>query len=181
MQQWGNKMQIKKLNSRAVVPSKSIDNAGFDLAVQIKVEEADSANTARKDDHYYNLLPNESKTFGTGLAIWLDNPRLVGLVLPRSKLGSKLGVVLGNLVGVLDSSYQGELMLNLWNRSDEPVQIQNGMLVAQLVVCEMPMCTHFTEVQNFDSVTKRGEQGINCDDIRAYVDSKKASINEVIR
>jgi dUTP pyrophosphatase len=152
-------MQIKKLNPRAVVPSKKIGNAGFDLAVQVPFCMEDSS-------FGYKLFPNEYKTFGTGLAIYLENPQLVGLIASRSKLGTQKGIVVTQGFGTLDSNYQGELMISLHNLSEEPFVIEDGMLVAQLIVCKIPMLTHFTEVEEFTEGTERGVQGINCDDLR---------------
>ena len=160
-------MQIKKLNDKAVVPSKKLGNAGFDLAVLLNSIPSNDPNLlAAKGTEFYKLHPNETKTFGTGLSIYLQDPKLVGFILPRSKLGSKHGIVIANGTGVLDSSYQGELMIALHNRSNEPFFIEDGMLVAQLVVCKMPLVTHFTEVEEFTEGTERGSQGINCDDLR---------------
>jgi dUTP pyrophosphatase len=70
----------------------------------------------------------------TGIAIHLANPGLAAMVLPRSGLGHKQGLVLGNLVGLIDSDYQGEIFVSLWNRGQEPVVIEPLMRIAQLVV-----------------------------------------------
>lgn len=158
-------MQVKKLNSRAVVPSKQVGNAGFDLAVQVP-DTCETVLDAVTGKNSYKLFPNERKTFGTGLAIYLENPKLVGLIASRSKLGTQKGIVVTQGFGTLDSNYQGELMVSLHNISDEPFFIEEGMLVAQLVVCKMPLVTDFTEVDEFTEGTERGSQGINCDDLR---------------
>ena len=159
-------MQIKKLNERAIIPSKSLGNAGFDLAVQVSSEPQGTSNEDGTVTSY-ELQPNETKIFKTGLSIYLQNPRLVGFILPRSKLGSKHGIVIANGTGVLDASYQGELMLALYNRSGEAFIVSDAMLVAQLVICEIPSCTDFLEVKEFTEGTVRGEQGINCMELRA--------------
>jgi deoxyuridine 5'-triphosphate nucleotidohydrolase len=70
----------------------------------------------------------------TGLAIYVEDPGLAAVILPRSGLGHKHGVVLGNLVGLIDSDYQGQLMVSVWNRGHEPFTIQPGERIAQLVV-----------------------------------------------
>ena len=80
------------------------------------------------------LEPGASFLVPTGLAIYIANPSLAGLILPRSGLGHKHGVVLGNLVGLIDSDYQGELKVSLWNRGKEPFTIEPGHRVAQLMV-----------------------------------------------
>ncbi|MBK9494309.1 MAG: Deoxyuridine 5'-triphosphate nucleotidohydrolase [Alphaproteobacteria bacterium ADurb.BinA280] len=84
------------------------------------------------------LLPGCAELVPSGLAIHLADPNLCAIVLPRSGLGHKHGLVLGNLVGLIDADYQGPLMISLWNRSAEPCTIAPGDRVAQLVV--MPIC-----------------------------------------
>jgi len=79
-----------------------------------------------------------SQLVPSGLAIHLADPGLCAIVLPRSGLGHKHGLVLGNLVGLIDADYQGPLLISLWNRSAEPCSISPGDRVAQLVV--MPIC-----------------------------------------
>ncbi|HEY4749704.1 MAG TPA: dUTP diphosphatase [Steroidobacteraceae bacterium] len=80
------------------------------------------------------LAPGKAELIPTGLAIHLDDPALTALVLPRSGLGHKHGIVLGNLVGLIDSDYQGQLMVSCWNRGAEPFTIRAGERIAQLVV-----------------------------------------------
>ncbi len=80
------------------------------------------------------LAPGQSELIATGLAIHLDDPNLAAMILPRSGLGHKHGVVLGNLVGLIDSDYQGPLMISCWNRGGASYVIQPGERIAQLVV-----------------------------------------------
>jgi dUTP pyrophosphatase len=80
------------------------------------------------------LSPGEAQLIPTGLAIHLEDPALAAVILPRSGLGHKHGVVLGNLVGLIDSDYQGPLMVSCWNRSSVVYRIQPGERIAQLVV-----------------------------------------------
>ena len=80
------------------------------------------------------LQPGKAELIPTGLAIHLDDPRLAAMILPRSGLGHKHGIVLGNLVGLIDSDYQGQLMVSCWNRGREPFTVQPGERIAQLVV-----------------------------------------------
>jgi dUTP pyrophosphatase len=80
------------------------------------------------------LAPGDSILVPSGIAIHLADPGLAALVLPRSGLGHKHGIVLGNLVGLIDSDYQGEIMVSLWNRSREPYALQPMERVAQLVI-----------------------------------------------
>jgi len=80
------------------------------------------------------LRPGDSKLVRSGLAIHLGDPRLAAVVLPRSGLGAKHGIVLGNLVGLIDSDYQGEVMVSVWNRGASAFTIQPLERIAQLVV-----------------------------------------------
>ena len=80
------------------------------------------------------LAPGRAELIPTGLAIHLDDPGLAAVILPRSGLGHKHGIVLGNLVGLIDSDYQGQLMVSCWNRGSEPFTIRAGERIAQLVV-----------------------------------------------
>jgi len=80
------------------------------------------------------LAPGRAELIPTGLAIHLDDPGLAAVILPRSGLGHKHGIVLGNLVGLIDSDYQGQLMVSCWNRGTEPFTIRAGERIAQLVV-----------------------------------------------
>lgn len=80
------------------------------------------------------LRPGDSALVPSGIAIHLADPGLAALVLPRSGLGHKHGIVLGNLVGLIDSDYQGQIMVSVWNRSREPYALQPLERVAQLVI-----------------------------------------------
>ncbi len=85
-------------------------------------------------DEPLTLNPGESKLIKTGLAIHLADPGYAALILPRSGLGHKHGIVLGNLVGLIDSDYQGELMVSTWNRGTAPFTIEPMERIAQLVI-----------------------------------------------
>ncbi len=80
------------------------------------------------------LAPGQAQLIPTGLSIWLEDPAYAAVILPRSGLGHKHGIVLGNLVGLIDSDYQGPLMVSCWNRGAEPFTVQPGERIAQLVV-----------------------------------------------
>jgi len=80
------------------------------------------------------LEPGRAELIPTGLAIHLDDPALAAVVLPRSGLGHRHGIVLGNLVGLIDSDYQGQLMVSCWNRGAQPYTVKPGERIAQLVV-----------------------------------------------
>lgn len=85
-------------------------------------------------DEPLTLAPGETKLIKTGLAIHLADPNYAALILPRSGLGHKHGIVLGNLVGLIDSDYQGELMVSTWNRGQEAFTIEPMERIAQLVI-----------------------------------------------
>jgi dUTP pyrophosphatase len=99
------------------------------------------------------LAPGETHLIRTGLAIHIADPALAGLVLPRSGLGHKHGIVLGNLVGLIDSDYQGELMVSCWNRGSETFTIQPGERIAQYVLVPVVQAD-FRVVNEFDASTR---------------------------
>src|SRR5437879_12815709 len=80
------------------------------------------------------LEPGRAELIPTGLAIYVQDPGLAAVILPRSGLGHKHGIVLGNLVGLIDSDYQGQLMVSCWNRGREPFMIRPGARIAQLAL-----------------------------------------------
>ncbi|MCP5228458.1 dUTP diphosphatase [Accumulibacter sp.] len=103
------------------------------------------------------IAPGETVLIPTGLAIHLADPGLAAMILPRSGLGHKHGIVLGNLVGLIDSDYQGELMVSTWNRGSEPFTLQPLDRLAQLVVVPV-LRMAFNVVEDFSAST-RGEGG----------------------
>ncbi|MDX1561560.1 MAG: dUTP diphosphatase [Gammaproteobacteria bacterium] len=103
------------------------------------------------------LAPGACELIGTGIAIHLANPGLAAMILPRSGLGHKHGIVLGNLVGLIDSDYQGELKVSCWNRGAEPFRIEPGDRIAQLVVVPVVPAV-FDVVDEFDA-SGRGAGG----------------------
>ncbi|MFT6980314.1 MAG: dUTP pyrophosphatase [Marinobacter psychrophilus] len=103
------------------------------------------------------LEPGDTQLIGTGLAIHIADPALAALILPRSGLGHKHGIVLGNLVGLIDSDYQGELMVSCWNRSQTRFTVEPGERLAQLVLVPVVQA-EFEVVDEFDS-SHRGAGG----------------------
>ncbi|MDH5738221.1 MAG: dUTP diphosphatase [Gammaproteobacteria bacterium] len=104
------------------------------------------------------LKPDETALIPTGLAIHIADPGLAAIILPRSGLGHKHGIVLGNLVGLIDSDYQGELMVSCWNRSQTAFTITSGERIAQLVL--IPVVQAAIQITDtFDAVTHRGSGG----------------------
>lgn len=108
-------------------------------------------------DEAVTLQAGETYLVPTGLAIHLANPAYAAMLLPRSGLGHKHGIVLGNLVGLIDSDYQGELMVSCWNRGQTPFTIAIGERIAQLVLVPVVQA-HFELVEQFDE-TQRGAGG----------------------
>ena len=103
------------------------------------------------------LAANAWQLVPTGIAIYLCNPNYAALILPRSGLGHKHGIVLGNLVGLIDSDYQGQLMVSAWNRSDVPFTIEPMERIAQLMIVPVVQA-EFNVVQDFPA-SARGEGG----------------------
>jgi dUTP pyrophosphatase len=103
------------------------------------------------------LLPNAWRLVPTGMAIYLADPNFAALILPRSGLGHKHGIVLGNLVGLIDSDYQGQLMVSAWNRSTVPFTIEPMERIAQLVIVPVVQA-QFNIVNDFPA-SERGEGG----------------------
>jgi len=104
------------------------------------------------------IEPGQTVLIPTGMAIHLDAPGLAAMLLPRSGLGHKHGIVLGNLVGLIDSDYQGPLMVSCWNRSDTAYTIEVGERIAQMVIVPV-LQPVFEEVEDFGLSTERGEGG----------------------
>ncbi len=103
------------------------------------------------------LQPNETTLIKTGMAIYLKDPHYAAMILPRSGLGVKHGIVLGNLVGLIDADYQGELMVSAWNRSQTAFTIEVGERLAQMIIVPVIQAS-FTQVESFET-TARGEGG----------------------
>lgn len=104
------------------------------------------------------LAPNAWQLVPTGMAIHLADPGYAALILPRSGLGHKHGIVLGNLVGLIDSDYQGQLMVSAWNRSDTAFTIEPMERIAQLVIVPVVQA-QFRQVDDFAAATERGAGG----------------------
>jgi dUTP pyrophosphatase len=118
-------------------------SAGLDLRACIKVA--------------ITLLPGQTELIPTGIAIHIADPGLAALILPRSGLGHKHGIVLGNLVGLIDSDYQGELMVSCWNRGYTEFTLQPFDRLAQLVIVPVVQAA-FDVVDKFDA-SERGHRG----------------------
>jgi dUTP pyrophosphatase len=146
------KIQIKILNSKLgseyPIPAyATVGSAGIDLRAMI--------------EHPKEIYPGEVILIPSGIAVHIEDVNYAAVVLPRSGLGHKKGIVLGNLVGLIDSDYQGEIMISCWNRNDSnmalPYKIEPGERIAQLVFIPVERVS-FEVVEEFVQ-TDRGEGG----------------------
>ena len=110
------------------------------------------------------LTPGDTTLLATGISIYIANPNLAAVILPRSGLGHKHGIVMGNLVGLIDSDYQGPLMVSCWNRGNDHFTINPGDRIAQLVFVPV-IQAEFTVVNDFDQ-SDRGEGGFGSSGIQ---------------
>lgn len=101
------------------------------------------------------LAPGACELVRTGLAVHIADPNLAGMILPRSGLGHKHGIVLGNLVGLIDSDYQGELMISVWNRGQSPFVLEPGERLAQYVLVPVVQA-ELEVVEDFDTSLRAG-------------------------
>jgi dUTP pyrophosphatase len=108
-------------------------------------------------DENITLNPGETVLIPTGMAIHIDDPSLAAVILPRSGLGHKHGIVLGNLVGLIDSDYQGQLFVSCWNRGQTPFEIVIGERIAQMIFVPIIQVS-FEHVEEFTS-SERGSGG----------------------
>ncbi len=108
-------------------------------------------------DHTVTLEPGDTELIPTGIAIHIDDPGLAATILPRSGLGHKHGIVLGNLVGLIDSDYQGQLFVSCWNRGRDSFTIEQGDRIAQLVF--VPVVQADFEVVDDFYASERGSGG----------------------
>lgn len=108
-------------------------------------------------DTAMTITPQATALLNTGIAIHLKDPTIAATILPRSGLGHRHGIILGNSVGLIDSDYQGPLMISCWNRSDTPYTIQPGERIAQLVITPI-LKPEFKIVDTFAN-SERGENG----------------------
>jgi dUTP pyrophosphatase len=103
------------------------------------------------------IKPGQTELIPTGMAVYIEDPGLAAMILPRSGLGHKQGIVLGNLVGLIDSDYQGQLFVSCWNRSSESFTLEPGLRLAQMVIVPVVQAD-FEVVEEFDD-SERGVGG----------------------
>ncbi|WP_432481531.1 dUTP diphosphatase [Moraxella sp. ZY200743] len=153
-----NTVQVKLLNpkigtdSNFPLPTRATDgSAGIDLRACI--------------DKPVIIRAGETKLIGTGMAIYIKDPNYAGIILPRSGLGHKHGIVLGNLVGLIDADYQGELMVSVWNRSDADFILNPAERMAQYMVVPV-VRPSFEIVDQFSDDSERGTGGFGSSGIK---------------
>lgn len=142
------KLQVKVLDSRIgdsiPMPEYATSgSAGLDLRACL--------------DEAVTLNPGDTVLIKTGLSVYIEDPALAGFILPRSGLGHKHGIVLGNLVGLIDSDYQGELMVSCWNRGNTPFTVEIGERLEQFVL--VPVVQAEFEIVSDFTETERGAGG----------------------
>jgi len=142
------KIQLKILDPRIgkdiALPEYATDgSAGMDLRAAL--------------EQTTEIKPGETLLIPTGLSIYVEDPNMAAVILPRSGLGHKHGIVLGNLVGLIDSDYQGQLFISCWNRGDKTFTIEIGDRIAQLVIVPV-IQAEFEVVDEFEK-THRGAGG----------------------
>lgn len=140
------KVDLKILDARLhnLMPAYATEgSAGLDLRACI--------------EHVKSLAPGETVMIPTGIAIHLANPGYAAMILPRSGLGHKHGIVLGNLVGLIDSDYQGQLLVSCWNRGHESFLLNPMERIAQLIIVPV-IQAKFNLVEAFTN-SSRGENG----------------------
>lgn len=140
------KVQIKILDPRVTQTPPAYGTpgaAGLDLRAML--------------DEPLLVAPGQTVLIKTGMAVYIEDPHYAAMILPRSGLGHKHGIVLGNLVGLIDSDYQGELMVSCWNRSQTPYAIEPLERIAQMIIVPV-MHPEFEIVDEFEA-TLRGEGG----------------------
>jgi len=108
-------------------------------------------------DSPLTIQPGETQLIPTGISIYIEDPTLCAMLLPRSGLGHKHGIVLGNLVGLIDSDYQGQLFVSCWNRSNKEFTIEIGERIAQMIIVPV-VRAHFEVVDEF-TASQRGTGG----------------------
>lgn len=144
-------VQVKVLNPKLLedsafsLPNRATDgSAGIDLRACI--------------DEPLTIKAGTTHLIGTGLAVYIADPNYAGMILPRSGLGHKYGIVLGNLVGLIDADYQGELMVSIWNRSEEDFVLHPADRMAQYIVVPVAR-PDFEVVEAFSDTSVRGAGG----------------------
>lgn len=154
------KIKVKILDERITekdLQQKTPGSAGIDLMAM------SFPSISANNDGFIDINPGEVVLIETGIAIHISDSGYAGIILPRSGLGHKKGLVLGNLVGLIDSDYQGGLKVSAWNRSSETIQISRKDRIAQLVI--VPVVQPVFDVVDSFEESERGAGGFGSTDI----------------
>ncbi len=139
------KLLNNKIGTEIPIPCyETIGSAGMDLRACL--------------DKNLTINPGETHLIPSGIAVHINNPNYAGIILPRSGLGHKHGIVLGNLVGLIDSDYQGEIKVSCWNRGLLPFIVEVGARIAQFVLIPV-LQVQLEIVHDFQEISLRGEAG----------------------
>lgn len=146
-------MTLKRVQIKTIDPR---------LGNEIPLPDYATAGSAGMDlraclDRTITIAPGETRLIPTGFAMHMEDPGLAAVILPRSGLGHKHGIVLGNLVGLIDSDYQGQVFVSCWNRSDSDFSVEPGARIAQLVFVPVVQ-VRWERVEEFE-ISRRGDGG----------------------
>jgi dUTP pyrophosphatase len=134
------KILDKRIGSEFPLPKYATDgSAGMDLYACL--------------DEHLHIAPGETHLIPSGIALHIDDAHLAAMILPRSGLGHKHGIVLGNLVGLIDSDYQGQIFISVWNRGQHAFTIEPGDRIAQMIIVPIALA-NFTVVEDFTPSTR---------------------------
>ncbi len=139
------KIKILKIYKDVIIPQYMTEGSGgLDIRAYLK-----------KD---IILYPSKTKLINTGIKIYIETKNIIGLIVPRSGLSHKKNIILSNTIGIIDSDYQGELMISLFNRSNKSFKIKNQDRIAQIIFTKI-LKINFSIVKNFNHKTKRNKFG----------------------
>ena len=145
---------MKKIIDVKIIDQRVLDDFGFP---DYQTDGSAGIDLKACINETIDLAPGETELIPSGIAILINDPHLAAVILPRSGLGHKHGLVLGNLVGLIDSDYQGQIFISCWNRGNNSVLIEPGLRLAQMVFVPVEQ-VEFRIVEEFD-LSQRGEGG----------------------
>lgn len=152
------KMKVLDERVREYLPKYATPgSAGLDLVAMCPEKGNGLLSNSYRNDNTITIYPEQRILVPTGISISIEDNNIAAMLLPRSGLGHKQGIVLGNLVGLIDSDYQGQLFVSVWNTGDEPFNITTGMKICQIVFVPV-IKVDFEEVKEF-LPSDRGEGG----------------------
>jgi len=145
---------VKKIIDVKIIDQRLLDDFGIP---SYQTDGSAGIDLIACNNETIDLAPGETELIPSGIAIHINDPNLAAVILPRSGLGHKHGLVLGNLVGLIDSDYQGQIFISCWNRGNNSILIEPGLRLAQMVFVPVEQ-VEFKIVEEFD-ISQRGESG----------------------